>query len=150
MSKTITPAEALTMTSTSAIKKSKMCPKCGTNNKSRQLSCCARGGAWFKKCGGTGDPQFDYSWVEGIQACKGLASSFPVNKAAAQARHEGVVVILINSTGLRNTDGKHINIHPTHNISSAVGNGSFKDRVDVDKLITFVFLLLIMDFCLVV
>jgi len=34
--------------------------------KSGQLSCCAKGGAWFKKCGANAD----HSWVDGIKACK--------------------------------------------------------------------------------
>ena len=46
------------------------CPKCGSTNKSGKLSCCARGGAWFKKCGDAGDTQFDHTWSEGIHACK--------------------------------------------------------------------------------
>ena len=46
------------------------CPKCGTTKKSGKLSCCARGGAWFKKCGDGGDTKFEHTWTEGIQACK--------------------------------------------------------------------------------
>ena len=47
-----------------------MCPKCGIVKKSGKLSCCARGGAWFKNCGNDGDREFDHTWVEGIEACK--------------------------------------------------------------------------------
>ena len=46
------------------------CPKCGTTKTSGRLSCCARGGAWFKNCGDVGDAKFSHSWIEGIQACK--------------------------------------------------------------------------------
>ena len=46
------------------------CPKCGVIKKSGQLSCCVRGGAWFKKCGSPGDARFDHTWLEGIQACE--------------------------------------------------------------------------------
>ena len=46
------------------------CPKCGATRKSGTLSCCARGGAWFKKCGDVGDTRFDYTWAGGIQICK--------------------------------------------------------------------------------
>ena len=49
------------------------CPKCATN-KAGQRSCCARGGAWFKNCGDTGDTKV-HTWVEGIQACEGVRSS---------------------------------------------------------------------------
>ena len=46
------------------------CPKCGSTNKSGKRSCCAPGGAWFKKCGDVGDTNFDHTWAEGIKACK--------------------------------------------------------------------------------
>ena len=45
------------------------CPKCNITKKSGTLSCCARGGAWFKNCGDVGDTQFDHTWAEGIEAC---------------------------------------------------------------------------------
>ena len=47
-----------------------VCRKCGITNKSGKLSCCARGGAWFKKCGDAGDSNFDHTWLEGVLACK--------------------------------------------------------------------------------
>ena len=47
-----------------------ICPKCGTTKKSTKLSCCARGGTWFKNCGDIGHPNVDHTWAEGIQACK--------------------------------------------------------------------------------
>ena len=47
------------------------CVECGTTKKSGKLSCCARGGSWFKNCGDGGDSKFDHTWAEGIQACKG-------------------------------------------------------------------------------
>ena len=46
-----------------------ICFKCGTK-KSGKLSCCAPGGAWFKKCGDAGESNFDHTWAEGVQACK--------------------------------------------------------------------------------
>ena len=65
-SHTETPA----MTSLSEVR-TNGCPKCGSIKKSSKLSCCAHGGAWFKNCGDAGDRQFDHTWGEGIQACKG-------------------------------------------------------------------------------
>ena len=47
------------------------CSACGRNKKTGQLSCCFRGGAWFKNCGDPGDAKFDHTWFEGIKACKG-------------------------------------------------------------------------------
>ena len=64
-------ARMLTAKPTNAlVTKSKRCPKCAINKKSGRVSCCARGGAWFKNCGDAGDANFDHTWVEGIQACK--------------------------------------------------------------------------------
>ena len=53
-----------TITTTSAV-----CPKCGTVKKNGKLSCCAPGGAWFKKCGD--GQKFQHTWGDGIDACKG-------------------------------------------------------------------------------
>ena len=60
------PKSARSGTTTSALR----CPKCGAAKKSGKLSCCARGGAWFKNCGDVGDMKFDHTWAEGFQACK--------------------------------------------------------------------------------
>ena len=46
------------------------CPKCGTTKKGK-VSCCANGGSWFEKCGDPGDPQFEHTWDDGVNACKG-------------------------------------------------------------------------------
>ena len=51
-----------------------VCPKCGIAKISGRLSCCARGGAWLRKCGDAGDSNFDHTWIEGIRACQ---SEFP-------------------------------------------------------------------------
>ena len=45
------------------------CPKCGTT-KAGKLTCCVRGGSWFKKCGNPGDPKFEHTWAEGTESCK--------------------------------------------------------------------------------
>ena len=63
-------AEVLTPGSESAAKNNDACPKCGAVTKSGKLSCCARGGSWFKNCGDAGDTQFDHTWTEGFQTCK--------------------------------------------------------------------------------
>ena len=51
------------------------CPKCGTTNKG-DVSCCARGGSWFQKCGDPGDTRFEYTWTEGINVCKGKLATY--------------------------------------------------------------------------
>ena len=58
------------LTSLSTVNSSNVCSKCVVNNAGK-LSCCASGGAWFKQCGDAGDTQFDHTWTDGIQACKG-------------------------------------------------------------------------------
>merc|ERR1712203_897227 len=47
-----------------------MGPKCGTFAKSGRVSCCAPGGAWFKKCGEVGNKNVDHRWFEGTEACE--------------------------------------------------------------------------------
>ena len=60
-----TPADTTTTISVS------VCPICGISAKSGKMSCCARGGSWFKSCGGAGNTELQHTWYEGIQACKG-------------------------------------------------------------------------------
>ena len=47
-----------------------ICLKCGNIGKSGKISCCGRGGSWFRNCGASGNTQLDHMWSEGIQACK--------------------------------------------------------------------------------
>ena len=49
------------------------CSTCGAYNNGK-ISCCAPGGSWNKKCGNPGDLNFEYTWSQGIQACKYHAS----------------------------------------------------------------------------
>ena len=49
---------------------SAICSKCGTIGKSGKMSCCGRGGSWFRNCGGTGSTKLRHTWYEGISACK--------------------------------------------------------------------------------
>ena len=65
---TFTPAGIVKIVS-SFVVNSSACTKCGTTKESGTRSCCARGGAWFEKCGDTGDTKFGHTWAEGIQAC---------------------------------------------------------------------------------
>ena len=45
--------------------------------KSGKISCCGRGGSWFKNCGGTRNAKLGHTWYEGILACKARAQSKP-------------------------------------------------------------------------
>ena len=86
------------MTALSPVSRFDGCPKCGTLNKSGKLSCCARGGAWFKNCGDVGDIKFDHTWVEGIQACKSFGSSIAVTSPLhVEVRHVEIVGSTVNA-----------------------------------------------------
>ena len=52
-----------------------VCSRCGTTVKSGKMSCCGRGGSWFKNCGGVGNMKYHHTWYEGIQACKTRSQS---------------------------------------------------------------------------
>ena len=54
---------------------------CGAIKKSGQLSCCARGGAWFKNCGDVDDTNVDHTWAEGIEACRYSAGDASVESS---------------------------------------------------------------------
>ena len=79
------PSDTSAKTSTSENSSNNGCSKCRTVRKSSKRSCCVRGGAWFKNCGDAGDRNFDHTWAEGFQACKGrldrpsFAKSFIMN-----------------------------------------------------------------------
>ena len=52
-----------------------VCLRCGTIGKSGEMSCCGRGGSWFKSCGGSVHTKLQHTWYEGIQACKARSQS---------------------------------------------------------------------------
>ena len=86
------------------------CPKCGTIKKSAKRSCCARGGAWFKNCGDAGDPRFDHTWTEGIQACQSSARSAS-NKSPLQVMIHGggLLSYSLSTADSRNSTGHQEN-----------------------------------------
>ena len=45
--------------------------------KSGKLSCCGRGGSWFRNCGGARNAKLDHTWYDGILTCKAWAQSKP-------------------------------------------------------------------------
>ena len=63
-----------------------VCPKCGTFKKDGKVSCCAPGGAWFKKCG---IRLYDYTWGEGIDACKGQCALWASCGSARTGKYQG-------------------------------------------------------------
>merc|ERR1712032_1145875 len=55
------------------------------------MSCCARGGSWFKTCGGDGHARLQHTWYEGIDACKARTrSSTAVGQQANAAQQKGI------------------------------------------------------------
>ena len=47
-----------------------LCRKCGTVAKSGKISCCGRGGSWFRNCGSTGNSKLSHRWSDGVASCK--------------------------------------------------------------------------------
>ena len=102
-----------------------MCPKCGTIEKSDKLSCCGRGGSWFNNCGRDSNSKFDYTWYEGIQACKTLSRStvFIVQQlhAVEQARNRSSnCSYLLNSKSVI-TAGNTFRFKPTNTPTAMSG-----------------------------
>ena len=53
------------------------------------MSCCGRGGSWFKNCGRAG--KLHHTWYEGTQACKArLQSKTAVGHQLTAAQQKGV------------------------------------------------------------
>ena len=67
------------------------CPRCGTIGKSGKLSCCGRGGSWFKNCGGAGNTKLYHTWHEGIQACKERLQSKTVTGQQTDVAQQKVI-----------------------------------------------------------
>ena len=77
----------------SSISTSMLCPKCNINMQSGKVSCCYSGGAWHGNCGEPGDPNFDHTWFEGIQACKSMFIAR--EKASMNAKSLGMLKYFI-------------------------------------------------------
>ena len=132
-------AEAPTTPSVS-VSSSNGCPKCGTTRKSGKRSCCARGGAWFKRCGNVGDSNFDHTWVEGMQACKTFESS------QAMLSREGATTNPLNmrSSALQNPTQQHANTYHPGGASAAVHTDS-AGYLSAVRLVTYVSILCIIS-----
>ena len=93
------------------------CPRCGIIQKSNTLSCCARGGAWFKQCGDVGDAQLHHTWSEGIQACKGFVKSIPKALPQHVVLHRmSAIVHLVGTAQARNATAKNTNRSRLHSV----------------------------------
>ena len=102
------------------------CPKCAVIKKSGELSCCAPGGAWFKNCGTSGNSNTEHTWVEGVQACKGVVGLFSGN-AEAQ-----FIVMNQTTTAQQLSDVEKQTIDPT--LATHLYNAHTKNSKDNDQL----------------
>merc|ERR1712113_1138023 len=69
---------------TSTIANTMSCMKCGTFEKSGRISCCAPGGAWYKKCGGAGNRKLEHRWIEGMEACSKPKQTTRISSACSK------------------------------------------------------------------
>ena len=124
---------------------SKGCSQCGTTKKSSTLSCCARGGAWFKNCGDAGDTDFEHTWSEGIQACKGFAASGLVKPTHLLLRHVGVITYPLNVVQPLAVVKRQTNIHRSGTVSNGADTHS-RCRIGLVEIhLYFVYLLSLAD-----
>ena len=128
------PPETATTTRVVKVNSSSGCVKCGTVKQSGKRSCCVSGGAWFKNCGNAGDPNFDHTWTEGIQACKnGFASSMK-SSLRVMLSHMGVVIYPLNAAHRQNTPKQKItNIYRPDSMSN-VGDMTSGECVGLMKV----------------
>ena len=104
-----------------------MCPKCAIN-KAGKRSCCARGGTWFKNCGDTGDTTVDYTWAEGIQACRSALQAVVSSlKAPLEEVHP------LDNNKPRNNTQQQTDNYRSIGISNAE-NSNLEGRVEVAQV----------------
>ena len=115
------------------------CSKCSTLKKSGKLSCCARGGAWFKNCGDADATQFDYTWAEGIEACKGLLKP---SLQVILRNVGGVIVNPLNTTRVRHGTQQDTQSPRTNGISN---NSNSRNFVGIRKFSVYVCAVLIIS-----
>ena len=137
-------------TSDMLTRSSKVCPKCGKGKKSGKLSCCARGGTWFEKCGDIDDSEADHTWVEGIQACN-IESMLPIpTHVQVMLRYEGVTTQTTNSSWVENVVEQRVkqqvNKHPGET-TSHVGSTNSKDSVKLADIVAIASIMSIMVCC---
>ena len=63
MTDVLTPAQRAPAGSTT------VCSTCGKFKQSGKVSCCARGGSWYGKCGSGSVSGVHHTWTDGIQVC---------------------------------------------------------------------------------
>ena len=130
----------------STVKDSSGCRKCAAN-KAGKFTCCARGGAWFKKCGDVGETKFDHTWIEGVQACTGFVTPVSVTlPLKAVPRRVGIFVFPRNVHQPRNNTStqQQKKAFRTDGDSNA-GIKHFEHFVGATKVVTFVYILFLVS-----
>ena len=136
------PIEVSAMTSPSMVRSKETCSTCATIKKSGVLSCCARGGTWFKNCGDESNTQFAHTWSEGIQACKAFAISFALNVPLEDMiRHVEVYSRPIDSNKPRNNTQQQTDNYRSIGISNAE-NSKLEGRVGLSQVFVCISILL--------
>ena len=96
-----------------------LCRTCGMTAKSGKLSCCARGGSWFGKCGATGNTKLPHTWHEGIQACEAREPKTVVMEQQRNAVYQ-------KSNSSSSDDGNIINFKTSIKINQIFASTSTK------------------------
>ena len=128
-------AEISATTSPTSLSSSRVCAKCGSR-RSGALSCCARGGAWFKKCGDAGDEQFDHTWAEGVQACKSSSTIFK-SPLEVMIRPVDTMVYPQNIAAPLSVARQQTNVDRPDSVFSA-GTTEWKGRVGLAKVVVHI------------
>ena len=130
------PVEAPLATGTPA---QKSCAKCGIIKVSGKPSCCAHGGAWFRKCGKGESKKFAYTWTEGAQSCGGFVGSVS-GEVPGPVRDQNNVGQLIESAELRSVNKRPTSVLKAVNASDDRGTDG-EGRVEFAKFTVYVSLL---------
>ena len=121
-------------TTAASVIRLRRCPKCGTTIKSGVQSCCARGGAWFKKCGYPGDTNFEHTWDEGFRVCSRRVEN------PTSGHHARIIHHPTNAAGLQSTTGKYRSIYSKNSMASIT---DCANHLEIAKFSKFVSLVLI-------
>ena len=109
-----------------------VCPRCGTIGKSGKMSCCGRGGAWFKHCGGAVNTKRQHTWYEGIQACKTRTQS----KTAIAQKLNGAQQKDKGSSDDTDMANSQVVIATTNTFAFTSANTSPRSMLDTKSIVT--------------
>ena len=127
------------------LKRRDRCAHCSSTKRSTEMSCCARGGAWFKNCGDFGDMTFDHTWAEGIQACKGFGKSVLLpSSLQLPSHHVRVIDLRLNTFRSRNTTQRQTNLYSPDSVFNTDKTNS-QECDQLMKVVVYIHVLLIIQ-----